>query len=690
MNFVHPSFLWALLVLAIPIIVHFFNFRRLKKVYFTNVRFLQVVKTETNSFKKVKELLILLSRLAFLAALVLAFAQPFFPSENRKSVYNTKSLISMYLDNSYSMQGEIGNKKHLDIGKENITDLLRIFPQSANFQLLTNDFRAKEQFVTNGRKMEDMLAETKFSSKSRDFQAINNRQISFLSRITPNAGANAADQKNQIFWFSDFQKSTAGNLQKLNLDTTNRYYLVPIKSEKAFNVAIDSVWLNNPFVKELENSTLNFTIHNYSDENIDNKVIKLFIDELQISTASVSVPAQSKINASFNFVAQGKGTKKGRVSFEDFPIVFDNDYFFTVQIAPIINILSISQSAGGTYIRQVYAGENTFRTFNFDANNLDIKELENADLVVLSGLTSISGDISKKVQDFVRSGGSVAVFPSSTPEKESYNEFLKNLGIRNVQTISKTDSLGKNANKVLLPPDMGQPFFRDVFEQSTKNISMPYANAVISWVSNGATLLSFKNSRPFLTQANAGRGKAYLFASPLEQPFSDLAKNAIFVPIMYKIASQSKKGNNSLSYNFKEKSIRLKIVALKTKNPVFKLVKPNQELIPSQRLLGDELFLDLPEQTLEAGYYDVVLDGKVITSVAFNYGKEESEMGFYSTEELKNIFSKQKNVQIYESASKEFVKDFKDKNIGVSLWKYFVVLALIFILAEILLIRFLK
>ncbi len=686
MNFVYPSFLWALLVLAIPIIVHFFNFRRLKKVYFTNVRFLQVVKTETNSFKKVKELLILLSRLAFLTALVLAFAQPFFPSENRKSVYNTNSLISMYLDNSYSMQGEIGNKKHLDIGKENITELLRIFPQSANFQLLTNDFKSKEQFVTNGKKIEDMLAETKFSSKSRDFQAINNRQMSFLSRLAPTN----KDQKNQIFWFSDFQKSTAGNLQKLSLDTTNRYYFVPIKSEKSFNLAIDSAWLNNPFVKELENSTLNFTIHNYSDENIDNKVIKLFIDEQQISTASVSVPAQSKINASFNFVAQGKGTKKGRISFDDFPIVFDNDYFFTVQIAPIINILSISQSAGGTYIRHVYAGENAFRTFNFDANNLDLKELENADLVVLSGLANISEDLSKKIQDFVRSGGSVAVFPSSTFEKESYNNFLKDLGIRNIQSISKTDSLGKNANKVLLPPDMGQPFFRDVFEQSTKNISMPYANAVISWVSNGATLLSFKNSRPFLTQANAGRGKAYLFASPLEQPFSDLAKNAIFVPIMYKIASQSKKGNNSLSYNFKEKSISLKVVAPKTKNPVFKLVKPNQELIPSQRLLGDELFLDLPEQTLEAGYYDVVLDGKVVTSVAFNYSKEESEMSFYSVEELKNIFSKQKNVQIYESTSKEFVKDFKDKNIGVSLWKYFVVFALIFILIEILLIRFLK
>ncbi|MEP6647066.1 MAG: BatA domain-containing protein, partial [Saprospiraceae bacterium] len=34
MQFLYPSFLWALTALSIPIILHLFYFRRYKKVYF--------------------------------------------------------------------------------------------------------------------------------------------------------------------------------------------------------------------------------------------------------------------------------------------------------------------------------------------------------------------------------------------------------------------------------------------------------------------------------------------------------------------------------------------------------------------------------------------------------------------------------------------------------------------------------
>jgi hypothetical protein len=59
MQFLYPSFLWALLAAAIPVIIHLFNFRRTKKVYFTNVAFLKAVNTTTSSFRRLKHLLIM-------------------------------------------------------------------------------------------------------------------------------------------------------------------------------------------------------------------------------------------------------------------------------------------------------------------------------------------------------------------------------------------------------------------------------------------------------------------------------------------------------------------------------------------------------------------------------------------------------------------------------------------------------
>ena len=80
MNFLYPAFLFGLFSLAVPVIIHLFNFRKYKKVYFTNVRFLKELKQESESKSKLKNYLILASRLLALTCLVLAFAQPFIPA----------------------------------------------------------------------------------------------------------------------------------------------------------------------------------------------------------------------------------------------------------------------------------------------------------------------------------------------------------------------------------------------------------------------------------------------------------------------------------------------------------------------------------------------------------------------------------------------------------------------------------
>ena len=80
MRFAYPEFLFALSLIAIPIVIHLFNFRRFKKIYFTNVKFLKDIKEETTSRSKLKHLLVLLSRILAVSFLVFAFAQPFIPS----------------------------------------------------------------------------------------------------------------------------------------------------------------------------------------------------------------------------------------------------------------------------------------------------------------------------------------------------------------------------------------------------------------------------------------------------------------------------------------------------------------------------------------------------------------------------------------------------------------------------------
>src|SRR6476620_6300742 len=132
MQFKHPEILYFLFLLVIPIIVHLFQLRRFKKEYFTNVRFLKELSIQTRKSSKLKKWLLLATRLLLLAAMLIAFAQPFFQAKDHKGSTNELYII---LDNSFSMQAK-GKKGELL--KRAIEDLLEQVPENQTFSLVTN------------------------------------------------------------------------------------------------------------------------------------------------------------------------------------------------------------------------------------------------------------------------------------------------------------------------------------------------------------------------------------------------------------------------------------------------------------------------------------------------------------------------------------------------------------------------
>ena len=117
MNFLYPTFLFALFAVLIPIIIHLFNFRTYKTVYFSNVRFLKDIKQETKSKSTLKHLLVLLMRILAIATLVFAFAQPYIPSGNEQKA-SKQNEISIYVDNSFSAEAESKYGKISELAKK--------------------------------------------------------------------------------------------------------------------------------------------------------------------------------------------------------------------------------------------------------------------------------------------------------------------------------------------------------------------------------------------------------------------------------------------------------------------------------------------------------------------------------------------------------------------------------------------
>ncbi|WP_338813075.1 BatA domain-containing protein [Bernardetia sp. Wsw4-3y2] len=696
MQFLNPSLLWALSLMIIPIIIHLFNFQRPKKVLFTNVEFLKQVQQASKSRNRLKHILIMLARMAFIGLLVLAFARPILPSKNAdSSSISARQQVSIYLDNSFSLQNEQDNKRLLDLGATYAQTIPDLFPKSATFQLLDNSFEGNTNFFYPKTNITDKLSTIDFSGINRNIEEIYKKQLqTFEANQEGTKGGN-------IFWISDFQKNTLPNLNEIEFDSAYNYYVLPVSPSKVSTLLIDSVWLDNPFVQPNTPQNITIRVRNLGTEAIENKSLQLFIDNNQVSASVVSLPAQSSKEIEMNFsITKTTGTVSAKISIEDYPVLFDNDYFFTLRIAPKINILNIfeRQSEAQTYTNNVFTNADFFVFSATSTQNLDYNLLQNTDLVVLEGISSIDEALQRALRKFLSSGGNVLVFPAPNSKPTDFNSAL---GI-SVRGINAEAGVGL----ALLPPSENEPFFEGVFEQISPSMSMPVATSVWSGLSSGQSILKFRNGQPFLMRQQTAEGNVFVCSAPLENNWSGFGKHALFVPTMYKIALSSLSQADLLAYNLEEQTAILSLDSLQ-KNSVFELVPlqnnstqeatslnstNNQAIIPSQRISGNKIIFEIPRSSLKAGVYQLrnKQTGKIETLLAFNYSRKESYLDFHTKEELTKAWAEKSNVQVFslnDGDAQDFATTFKEKNENIPLWRYFIIAALVAVFVEVVLAR---
>jgi hypothetical protein len=680
MSFLYPSFLFGLFAISIPVIIHLFNFQKPKKILFTNVKFLKVVKENTSNKLKLKHLLILISRICFIIFLVLAFAQPFIESKNSEDLKGDQQ-VSLYLDNSFSMENELEEGKALDIGIKSMEALTTVYSPNTKYTLLTNEFEGKDLFFRNKEKIIERTTEIKPSNIFRDLRSVYLREIQTTNRINNNSSQ-------KVFWFSDFQKSTIGDLSKVGIDSVNQFYLVPIQNKNSANIFIDSVWLTTPFLKQQENNTLELQVHNDGDKDVKELILKFYIDNTQVSTVSVNIPAKSSTRTNFQFNINKEGQKKCKISFEDYPISFDNDYYFILNVSPKIKILHLFDEEN-IYLSDVYSNEDIFSVQNDKIGQFDYSMIPVSNLIIIDAVKNIPASIAEPLKVFLKNGGSVLFIPSDKADEASYQKFFNDFSLPKVSMV-KADTTSQKINFQMSPPDLNNPFFKNIFDKGTNaRIDMPYAYPKMQWGGRGQALLTLKNNTPFLSLFEYDKGKIYLESAPVTNAYTNFQNHSIFVPVLYKIAFNSISASEKLSYSLQESVINVDLNEKDTPK-IYTLIADNFKVIPDQRVIGRKLIIELPKEHMKAGFYDLRDDDGIERLLAFNYGKEESHLDFFSQDDLKKAFSQFKNVHIYDiKSSNEFIAGFKKDNIGVPLWKYCLILSLIFLLTEILLIRFL-
>jgi len=682
MSFLHPLFLFGLLAISIPIIIHLFHFQRPKTILFTNVRFLKNVKEITTSKLKLKHLLVLMCRIFFLTFLVFAFAQPFISGNKSKRIPSKPNALA-YFNNSFSMQSGNAGENLLDLAIRDFSKLSELYPLNTQFQITTNDFEGRDQFLVNKDKLAERLSTINYSYTFRNANNV-------LKRIDNTSSSTS--KNNQLFFFSDFQKSTLGDLSKLALDSNNQYFFVPLQASQKANVFIDSIWLSSPIVRANESNSIEAKVYNTDSKEEKKVLVKLYIDNAQASAAEVTIGPGSSEKLSINFVSTTSGQKKCKLVFDDYPVVFDNNYFFVIEVSPKIKILNLYQSSEG-YVKKVYGNEQLFDVISRPISNLDYSQIASSSLIVLEDLKTIPEALANALKAFAQKGGSLVIYPSKDMELNSYNTLLTKLALPTLSAVVVDTGKQSQNNYKVQTPNYQNPFFKNVFEKEDKTIDMPYARPIVDLHGKGEKILIYNNGDLFLSLFKNQNSNTYLLAAPLDEQYTNFPKHAMFVPVMYKIAFESLDNVSRLSYNLQSGNGTYMLPSgfENNESQVFSLEKDSFKIIPQQQIIGKKLSFAIPNIDVAPGIYALKFNNNIIAHMAFNQGKQESETTTYTVEELQEITKNYKNLKIYRAdANESFLKEFKEENIGISLWKYCLLAAILFLIGEALLLRFYK
>lgn len=653
MLFSHPAMLWGLLAVLVPIIIHLFNFRRYRKVYFSNVDALDELQSENRRRSDVRRWLVLACRILAVAMLVLAFSGPVIPSR-QSEVRSGSTVVSVYVDNTFSM--EAATSDHANLVSEacdRARQVAAAYSPSDRFQLLTADLAGHQMRWLSRDEFLAALDEVEPSPAVRLLSEVTARQRSFMEQ------SGAANRHAYII--SDFQRSTS-DLAALATDSAKvDVTLVPMTGASSDNLSIDTVKLDAPAFFAGGSVGVEVTVANFGSHDAEKVPVRLYVDGQERAVATLDIPASSSARTLMSFTIGNDGWHQGEVRIEDYPVTFDDSYYFTFRSGGRIGVLEV----GGTALQRLFAADSAVTYLH--ADRLEQQQARDAGLIVLDGLRQLPSGDAEWLAEWVGQGGSLLVIPAESVPAE-LNSLLARL---------KAPTFDRYVNRrtTATALDYASSLFRGVFSARSDEMEMPSAEG--HWLLGSQAIrqsaITLADGSDLLTLTPAGEGRVYLFAAPLEK--SDFPQQALFVPTFFNMALYSRPA--VVPCHTIGATDPIVLSSEPTPNSELRASTSDLSFLPDLRTVGGRTLLVLHGEIGEAGVYSL---GDEL--LAFNYGRRESQLDFYTPSEISGAVGDREGITLLQPTSRPLDQVLRERDGGHRLWRLCLLLALLALAVE--------
>jgi len=490
MIFLNPAILFGLLAASIPVIIHLFNLRKLKKIEFSTLTFLKELQKNKIRKIKLKQWILLALRVLIILFVVMAFARPALQSLQIGGTTSAAKTTAIFiLDDTFSMSVVDQKGSYFNQSKEIIKQVLSQLQEGDEVGLILVSTPKSENILT--------------SNLSEFVKNIDQLDLSFasgdLNSTITKAAQLISESKNfnkEIYVLSDFQKNkiTKKNLNNDLSELLNegiRLYSFDLSDKDVFNLSVDELKINNQIFEKDKPVSFSITISNNSKQDVSNAVVSLFINDERASQKSFDVSAGQSTIVEIEATPKTNGFIDVVAEIETDEIEQDNKRFASLFIPEKISVGLFAENQNDlTYVDLALqtAEQEKYQIERKSLNQLTSQQLNKYQTIIISANTIASGI--EQVKNFVQNSDGVILFPSSNQDAARLNQLYSQLGLRiSSSFIGKVNSIDLKIK--FDKTDFNHPVFQNIFQNDDKRkYESPELNAYYKMSSSGNQIIS--------------------------------------------------------------------------------------------------------------------------------------------------------------------------------------------------------
>jgi len=337
----------------------------------------------------------------------------------------------------------------------------------------------------------------------------------------------------------------------------------------------------------------------------------------------------------------------------------------------------------------LFKDDENIQPTSIGVNEIPFNTFNNYQTIILNEVENLSSGLINEALQYANQGGTLLFIPSLNGNLDSYKMLFK--GLKNIQLGEYIEQ-----NGYITGVDVKNELFKSVFSSDLTDVRFPQYKGFyaieLQQKLNSKILFKSESNNPLFMQLPLGKGQCYISAFSLNSKVTDFGIHPLFVPLFYNLVLYSS-SPNELFYWLKP-GMFSKISQRNSEVGPLSMIElaSKKEIKPKYSQSNTDLVIFPEINILSAGHYSVIRDGNFQNYLSYNFDRTESDISYYTMDEVNKLFEGfgETKIEIIDANSKNLAKVIHQQTQGQPLTILFLWLAIIALLAEMALLRFLK